>query len=263
MRLGVWLIAMAAAPVWAQPWAVRDVRVTGGDSGLCSAAVEVDGAAEIEIEGLQGRMRTLDGVPATWQLLDCHGALPPSAREFQFVAQEGRGDQYLVREPRQNGGVALIRIEDAGDGSSVYKFDLEWTGLGGLITKAPGGFQGGIINNPVAGRAPDGWKDEITFQGGGDGYYHSFNRSDALLADAEVAVQSDGQVRVEFQTNQDYRLRLTGRLVHVARNRLVATVNGSGIGGTMEITTEKGTRVKSISMTGQGRNRFDLRWQPK
>lgn len=264
-----WLIAVAAVPLWAQPWAIEQVRLTGGDpdSGKCTAAVEVDGTAEIEIEGLQGRMRTISGEPAKWQRLDCRAALPPSAREFRFVPQDGGGDQYLVREPRQNGGVALIRIEDSGRGSSVYTFDLEWTGSGGLITTAPtdgfqgGGFAGGGLITPQAGPAPDGWNDEIRFHAGGDGYYHSFNHTDALLSECAVAVQPDGKVRIEFQTNQPYTLLLTGRLVHVARNRLVASVSGGGIDGTMEISTARGKRVKSISMTGAGRDRFDLRWQ--
>src|SRR5262245_55071998 len=84
----------------------------GGDHGKCTIEVEVDGVAEIEIRGDQGLMRTLGGNPASWRRMECNMPLPPNPYEFRFSGVDGRGRQILLREPSQNRGAALIRIED-------------------------------------------------------------------------------------------------------------------------------------------------------
>jgi hypothetical protein len=259
------ILVLSAAAVGAQPWAVRQVSLTvaGADVDRCAAEVEVDGAAEIEIEALQGRMRSLAGAEPVWIRLECATALPPAARQFRFRALQGRGAQYLVREPRENRGVAVIRIEDPQAGQARYAFELAWNGSGGLISPAAGLAGGGLESAGLAAAATEGWKGQIRFQGKGDGFYRTFHAADALLAECSVDVDPGGRVRVEFQTNQRYRLTLSGRLVRAGRDRLVAAVNGSGVGGTMELSLDRRGRVREISMSGAGRNRFELRWSAK
>jgi hypothetical protein len=254
MKAVVWMAA-AVACAWAQPVAVQQAQITGEsqEAGRCTGEVEVDGAAEIAIEGAQGRMRTVSGNEAGWRRLECTSALPMSAREFRFEARDGRGTQYLIRAPRENAGVALIRVEDPKNGSGVYTFGFTWTGSGGLISSS-----GSLGSSP----APEGWMRQIRFQSKGDGYLHTFGRGSDMLLDAvSIAVEPGGRVVAEFQTNQRDPLRLTGRLVHAESGRLVAAMD-RGVIGTLEMSIDRKDRVTAITMSGAGRNRFDLRWQP-
>ena len=53
---------------------------------------------------------------------------------------------------------------------------------------------------------------------------------------------------------------LTGRLITVNRDRLVAEMSGSGMRGNMDIRVDNRNRVQEVTMSGSGRDRFDLRW---
>lgn len=72
------------------------MRGGGGDSGKCTIEVEVDGVAEVEIRGDRGRIRTLQGSPATWRRFECNGVLPANPANFRFRGIDGRGKQELV-----------------------------------------------------------------------------------------------------------------------------------------------------------------------
>jgi hypothetical protein len=263
MKIRPFLFAIAAMPMWAQPPEVFQARVTNtaSDRGKCTIEVVVDGIAEIEIRGLQGRIRTLGGSPTTWRRMDCNQALPANPIDFQFRGQEGRGRQYLLREPSQNRGAALIRIEDSDGGREGYKFDLEWRGSEGGFGKG-GGFPGGGFSDDGFGRGDSpGWDRAIDFRSRGDGYIRGYRGRDEVLRDAQLSVDRRGRVRVEFQTNGRDRIQLNGRVLREERRRLIADVSGNGLQGTMEILIDNRDRVQEIAMSGVGRNRFELRWQ--
>ncbi len=272
---------------FAQPYDTFRGRITGGsgDRGKCTIEVVVDGSAEVEVFAAEGRMRTLTGASATWRRMDCNMGMPANPAEFKFSPQEGRGKQYIVRAPEENRGIAMVRIEDSAGGSEVYKFDLEWRGTNGGLTS--GGFgnpnDGGSIFNaprgqgnnppqgggfggppPVVPNGPPipGWNQQLDFRSRGDGYYRSFRGSDDVLTDAVVTIDRGGRVQVELNTNQRDRIIITGRLVLADRDRLVANMSGGTIQGAMEILLDR-NRVQELAMTGVGRNRFELRWQPK
>lgn len=128
------LTALAAAlgNVWAQPNAPRPFRATiggpRGDVGRCVVEVNVDGVATVEVFGEEGRLNTLAGQPAEWRRMICNGPLPSNPAEFRFKAAGGRGKQLLERDPRENRGVAVVRIEDPKAGRDNYVFELEWRG---------------------------------------------------------------------------------------------------------------------------------------
>ena len=88
------------------------IRGGGGDRGKCTIEVDVDGVAEIEIRGDQGVMRTLSGNPSAWRRMECNQPLPPNPYDFRFSGVDGRGRQTLLRDPANNRGVAVVRIED-------------------------------------------------------------------------------------------------------------------------------------------------------
>ena len=232
MRANAWrLIALAvlvAAPALAQPWQTYRGRITGGggDRGKCTIEVRVDGSAELEISGADGRMRTLSGATATWRRMECNQAMPANPLEFRFAGIDGRGNQYLVREPSQNRGAAVVRIEDPQGGGEGYTFDLEWRGSGGPVT---GG--GSIFDPPGRGKGKGGRNPnlELEYRGRGDGYYRTFRGGDELLADCYVTIDRGNRIEIEFSSNQRNRFLLAGRIIHRDGNRLVADVAGGAI----------------------------------
>lgn len=100
----------------------------GGDSGKCTIEVEVDDAADIEVRQDMGRIHTLSGQRANWRRFQCNQPLPLNPAEFRFRGIDGRGRVELVRDPRSNRGVAVVRIYDPKGGREGYTFDLEWRG---------------------------------------------------------------------------------------------------------------------------------------
>jgi hypothetical protein len=105
-----------------------DIRGEGGDRGKCTIEVEVDGSAEVSFYGDTGQLRTFSGQPAHWRRLECTDGLPRNPWEFRFRGIDGRGHVELIRDPRNNRGVAVVRIEDFQGGREGYTFELEWRG---------------------------------------------------------------------------------------------------------------------------------------
>lgn len=98
----------------------------GGGDGKCTFEVEVDGVAEVEIQGDRGILRTVSGNPARWRRLDCNQPLPGNSTDFRFKGIDGRGSQNLVRDPNSNRGRAVVRLEDPKNGSEGYTGDIMW-----------------------------------------------------------------------------------------------------------------------------------------
>src|SRR5438105_2568989 len=140
-----------------------------GDHGKCTIEVNVDGVAEIEIQGDRGNLHTLTGAPAQWVRFECNDTLPRQPDDFKFSGVDGRGRQSLIRDPRGNRGVAVIRIEDNKGGREGYTFDIEWRGFanssinnGRFGENERGGFgggNGGGNSDAGAGRAIEVCKD--------------------------------------------------------------------------------------------------------
>ncbi len=170
-RLGFAVLntALLAAPAF--PQAVQSWRATmngrGGDHGKCTIEVEVDGAADVELFGDSGRIRTLWGSPANWRRFECNSPIPRNPADFRFSGIDGRGRQSLVADPRSNRGVAVIRIEDPKGGREGYTFDVEWrngygggyTGGGGYPGRGRWDDDGGSYYPGDPGRDPDGVVD--------------------------------------------------------------------------------------------------------
>jgi hypothetical protein len=51
--------------------------------------------------------------------------------DFRFQGVDGRGQARLAQDPRNNNGVAVIRIDDPKGGAEGYTFDIEWSGASG------------------------------------------------------------------------------------------------------------------------------------
>ncbi len=107
----------------------RATLTANGDNGRakCTIEVVVDGSADIEISGDSGVIRNQSGRPPQWRRFECTARMPANPVGFHFSGVDGRGRQQLVRDP-QNGGVAVVRIDDKDGGAEAYTFDLTWAG---------------------------------------------------------------------------------------------------------------------------------------
>lgn len=254
-------VALPAA-AFAQPGDIFRGRVTGAsnDRGKCTVEILVDGVIEVEVAGADGRAAVLSGARPQWRRLQCNMPLPPNPAAFRFRPQTGRGTQTLLREPVQNRGTAVIRIEDPASGSEGYKFDLEWRGVESVRSGDFGrAGAGGVIRPDDPGLA--GWNSQIDYSGRGDGYYRDFRGSDELLREASVRIDRAGRVEVRLTTGRRERILLTGLLMQANRRKLSATMTSGPIQGLLEIFLDNRDRVQELAMTGTGRNRLELRWQ--
>lgn len=268
---------LLAAPMLAQQVTTfrAQIRGGGGDSGKCTIEVNVDGVAEVEIQGDQGRMRTLSGAPSTWRRMECNQPLPQNPLEFHFSGVDGRGNQILLRDPASNRGVAVVRIEDPQGGREGYTFDIEWRGAGGAGYRGDGGGfdrggndrggndRGDDRDRPRDDGRRDGdrrWNDEIRFTGRGDGYFKNFRGPDEVLRDCQVSVDRGGMVTVTFQNGRRSRMTFIGQLTHFDRDSIEADMSGRGVRGFMEIRRNGLDRITDITMSAEGRERFELTW---
>src|SRR5450631_1666719 len=131
----------------------------GGGSGKCTFEVRVDGVANVQIRGGQGFLQTKSGMPAQWVRLKCNQPLPRNPNNFRFQGVDGRGKQYMLKNPAQNNGVAVIRIEDNRGGMEGYTGDIFWNGG----NNNGGNWNGGWWN--------DNWNGGGGWGGGGGGGY--------------------------------------------------------------------------------------------
>jgi len=123
----VGILVAVALPLSAQTLQRRATMVGGGspDRGKCTVEIVVDGAAEVEIRGDTAFLRNLRGQMPQWRRFECTGVMPPNPGDFRFAGVDGRGEQRLVRDPR-NGGTAVVEIQDPDNGTEGYTFDIFW-----------------------------------------------------------------------------------------------------------------------------------------
>ncbi len=110
-----------------QPQYMNAKLAGGGGSGKCTFEVVVEGRAEVQIRGDQGRLITDSGAPATWRRLDCNQPLPRNPSNFHFSGVDGHGRQSLAADPNSNNGVAVIQIDNGNRGNNEgYTGDITW-----------------------------------------------------------------------------------------------------------------------------------------
>ncbi len=131
----------------------KAAMVGGGDAnrGKCTAEVMVDGSAQVEVRGDNATLRNTGGQAPQWRRFECTGPMPANPANFRFAGVDGRGRQTLARDPRNNGGAAVVQIEDSQGGAESYTFDLFWGGE----PPVAGGFQGDRGSVPPHNRLSD------------------------------------------------------------------------------------------------------------
>jgi hypothetical protein len=96
--------------------------------------------------------------------LKCNQPLPRNPNNFRFAGVDGRGKQYMLRNPSQNNGVAVIRIEDNRNGMEGYTGDIFWNGGSGDWNGGGGGWWQDDWNGGGGGPIPppgNGWSNNI------------------------------------------------------------------------------------------------------
>jgi hypothetical protein len=189
------LCAAGAASLWGQRVTDRrsaEIRGGGGDEGKCTIEVVVDGTAQVEISGRNAEIRTINGNPATFRRFECNEVMPNRPYGFRFKGIDGRGNQQLVRSA-ENGGQAVIRIDDPKGGSEGYTFDIIWNG-GNYNGRGPGNSGGGGYGGGDGRGYGRG--------GGGGGGYN--NRNEEFLGRANV---DGGRDHDEISVNTDQPFR--------------------------------------------------------
>jgi hypothetical protein len=161
------ILAAIALPLSAQTVQRRASMAGGGspDRGKCTVEIVVDGAAEVEIRGDTAFLRNLKGQLPQWRRFECTGVMPPNPGDFRFAGVDGRGEQRLVRDPR-NGGTAVVQIQDPGNGTEGYTFDIFW-------------------GNRIESRGPD-YREPGFRDGGGP---RRFTQDDAIRSCQEIVRQ--------------------------------------------------------------------------
>lgn len=209
---------LSAVSGWAQ--ATISAQLTGGNgSGKCTFEVRVDGVADVQIRGNQGYLQTKAGMPAQWVRLKCNQPLPRNPNNFRFQGIDGRGKQYLLRNPGQNNGIAVIRIEDPKNGYQGYTGDIMWNGG----NNSGGNWNGGWWNDNWNGGG--GWGG-----GGGNNDWGNGNWNKNIVPNCQNAIrrkiqQDTGGASVSF--NGSPKMSQGGSFVMVDGNGYGRANNGS------------------------------------
>ena len=151
----VWtLTVFAAGFAHAQTYERRATMTGGGNpgEGRCTIEIVVDGAAQVEVRGDRATLQNLKGQPPQWRRFECSAVMPANAPNFRFRGVDGRGKVELIQAP-QNGGPAVVRIDDPDNGSEGYTFEFTW---GGGFTRDGGPREAPGYGPPPAGPQPYG-----------------------------------------------------------------------------------------------------------
>lgn len=238
-----------------------DISGSQGTSGKCTIEVRVDATAEVDVYGDSGRLRSFAGQPAAWARMECTDPLPNRMTDFRFRGIDGRGNQRLIRDPRSNNSIAVVRIEDSRGGAADYTFEIEWSGASGGY--ASSGF--GASAYPAAPTTSTSGARGVQFPGRVTGRTISAERAlDLCRAEVHARGERDYGLRniditaVGVDTGQGRRNWVTGSftdgggsLQRGSSYRFNCSVDyTSGQVGTVEILRADGSTVQPITRSG-------------
>ncbi len=191
------MVLSAAGSLYGQAVSRRAAMVGGGSEnrGKCTVEVVVDGAAEISISGDRATLRNLRGQMPQWRRFECSGIMPSRPGDFRFQGVDGRGSQTLVRDP-QNGGPAVIQIQDSDNGSEGYTFDIFWGNQVNSYDR--GGDYGGYAPVPDRGYDRGGYNSDRSYDHGNDDRYRRapVSRDPVLNCQEAVRLEAEDRFRV-------------------------------------------------------------------
>jgi hypothetical protein len=241
-----------------------DARMSGkaGNEGKCTFEVVVQGIADVQIRGSQGRIVTQSGNPAQWRRLDCNEPLPYNAGNFKFKGIDGHGQQSLAAVPNSNNGVAVIHIVNNSNKNEGYTGEIEWKGGAATAWNPPppanvNGYAGG--GNETA-RWNNGWHDSDDASWS-SGSYSNWNSGGSNAAAAAQACQDYVARRVSREHTEVVNVQMLPDTVTISQSNGSAvrvkgqgqyTANG-GSGGGFDFRCEYDTQTGQIMNSGYHR----------
>ena len=200
--LGCVMLLVAGSALAQSDSRQASIRGSRGDSGKCTIEVNVDGVVEVEISGTRANLHTLQGIPGRFVRFECNDTLPRYPDDFKFSGIDGRGRQTLIRDPRENRGITLIRIEDPKGGSEGYTFDIEWRGYANSQTnQRPGGGSG---NNGRGSGNGNGNRNGDNNGGGFGNLNRRYETNSSPGSDRAIDICTEA---VRGKANKDYGYR--------------------------------------------------------
>jgi len=176
------------------------------NQGKCTIEVIVDGTAQVEIRGASATLHNLSGQRAQWRRFECNAPMPVNPPNFRLQGIDGRGRQNLIRDP-QNGGVAVVQIEDKDNGPEGYTFDVLWDSRGGY-NQPPTTSNGPVYRDDNQNRnRPD---DQYRANNRDSSYYrqygHGFAKNEAIRICQQEVIKQAAQ---RFHANNIHLQRTT------------------------------------------------------
>ena len=113
--------------------------------GQCDIRLQVDGEAEVSVEGDRVLIRTISGRDARDDGSECNEPLPyGEVRNFAYEVRDSRGEIALLDQPSRRSGRVVVRIRDSQGGEGRYHFRLTWDMAGS------GNLRPGFVGGPPA-----------------------------------------------------------------------------------------------------------------
>lgn len=261
--LAIDLLAVAvSATAVGQQVSTIDARMAGkaGDEGKCTFEVVVQGSADVQIRGSQGRLVTESGNPAQWRRLDCNEPLPYSAGNFKFKGIDGHGQQSLAAVPNSNNGVAVIHIVNNSNKNEGYTGEIEWRAGSETSWSPPPTATSGYSVGNESGRWNNGWNDadDASWSSGSYSNWNSAGSGAAAAAQAcqdyvarRVSREHTEVVNVQMQPDTVTTSQRNGSLVRV-KGQGQYQANGGDSGG-FEFRCEYDTQTGQIVNAGYHR----------
>jgi hypothetical protein len=240
MRIATLITLIAGAALADTTFTVR--QMTREDvplgQGQCDIRLQIDGEAEVSLEGGTVHIRTISGRDGYDDGSVCNLPVPRGRLEdFQFEVREKRNEIQLLAEPSARSGFrTVVAIRDSSGGQGRYHFRVSWARTGG---------GGGFVRTPRQDFGGRGL--EVESRGSG-----SFRQQ---LTRASVRVSENGQVSASF----DGRLQFNGRVRRNDGGTMVAEVRGQdGAPAEMVMVLDGRGEIRSMTVNGSG---FSLEWR--
>jgi len=257
----VLMLVVLQAPAIAQVSTV-DALMLGkaGEEGKCTFEVVVQGTADVQIRGSQGRLATDSGNPAQWRRLECNQPLPYNPGDFKFRGIDGHGQQSLAAVPNSNNGIAVIHIANNSNKNEGYTGEIEWKGGSGTAWNPPPpntGRYGGGTETPGWN---SGWNDADDASWNGESY-SNWNSAGSGAAAAAQACQDYVGRRVSREHSEVVNVQMLPdtATIHQGDGGIVRVKgqgqyqSSGGAGGRFEFRCEYDTQTGQIVNSGYHR----------
>lgn len=241
-------------------------RVDVPGRGQCDIRVQIDGEADVSVQGDLVHLRTLPGRGGRDDGSECNAPLP--ARKvpgFHFEVHDGRGEVRLVAEPSsRNDFQAVVHIRSDTGGEGRYGFRLTWALTGQESDARPVDRD---FDKPDA-RGGLTWNNATHLGGRGRGSSVLSGQAPARLSVVDVDVDRGGRILVSFRIDHGRSLTLSGTVIGSEGATLKADVafeNGRlRLRGPLYLSRDGRGDLSKITLEAtDGQNHLSVSWDQR